>query len=133
MEPLFEEKKGSEPSRKFELADSKVQVNAVGGKGWGSSAPLKRTRRGWVASRRSSSDTNKCRAAMSVDIMIVHLRTRWHSNEDAQGGRCKNLIDRLINPKKNNKVAPEGVKKGNYIDVEEFKREMKRCVPKLNM
>ncbi|GMH93210.1 hypothetical protein TL16_g12563 [Triparma laevis f. inornata] len=39
FEALFEEKKGWErPSRKFELADSKVQANVVGGKGWGSAS-----------------------------------------------------------------------------------------------
>ncbi|GMH95781.1 hypothetical protein TL16_g13231 [Triparma laevis f. inornata] len=36
---LSEEKQGSErPSRKFELADSNVQANAVGSKGWGSTS-----------------------------------------------------------------------------------------------
>ncbi|GMH79622.1 hypothetical protein TrLO_g105 [Triparma laevis f. longispina] len=40
--------------------------------------------------------------------------------EDAQGGR-KSLINTFINRKKNNKVAPEGVKKRNDYDVEEFK------------
>ncbi|GMH55451.1 hypothetical protein TL16_g01910 [Triparma laevis f. inornata] len=39
FEALFEEREGSErPSRSFGLADSKVQANAVGGKGWGSTS-----------------------------------------------------------------------------------------------
>lgn len=32
----------------------------------------------------------------------------------------------MINQKKNNKVAPDRVKKGNTIDVQEFKREIER-------
>ncbi|GMH73697.1 hypothetical protein TL16_g06259 [Triparma laevis f. inornata] len=39
FEALFEERQGWErPSRKFELADTKVQANVVGGKGWGSTS-----------------------------------------------------------------------------------------------
>ncbi|GMI04095.1 hypothetical protein TrLO_g10879 [Triparma laevis f. longispina] len=53
--------------------------------------------------------------------------------EEKQGGRRKSLMETLINQTKNNKVAPEGVKKGNDIDVEEFKREMTRRFTKLNM
>ena len=48
------------------------------------------------------------------------------TGEEAQDGRRKSLIDTLRNQKEINKVAPEGVKKGQVIDVEEFKREMQR-------
>ncbi|GMI09392.1 hypothetical protein TrLO_g6825 [Triparma laevis f. longispina] len=113
FEALFKEKKGWErPSRSFGLADSKVQANAVGGKGWGSTSinvraeieevaalfwdfgscanmeisgdverNFKEYEEGEVASRGSSSDANKFRAAMVVVIVIVHSRARWHSNE----------------------------------------------------
>ena len=48
--------------------------------------------------------------------------------EEKQGGHRKSLFYSFKNRKNNYKVAPEGmmVKKGNDIDVEEFKREMER-------
>ncbi|GMH65899.1 hypothetical protein TrLO_g8812 [Triparma laevis f. longispina] len=46
--------------------------------------------------------------------------------EEAQGGPRKSLIETFIKRKNNNKIVPEGMNKGNAIDVEEFKREMKQ-------
>ncbi|GMI16130.1 hypothetical protein TrLO_g13736 [Triparma laevis f. longispina] len=46
--------------------------------------------------------------------------------EKAQGSHRKSLLDTLKNRKENNKVAPDGVKKEQIIDVLEFKREIER-------
>ena len=54
-------------------------------------------------------------------------------DEEAQGGHRKSLIESLVNRKKNYKVAPGDMKKEQFIDVQEFKREMKRRETKLNM
>ncbi|GMI09387.1 hypothetical protein TrLO_g6823 [Triparma laevis f. longispina] len=48
----------------------------------------------------------------------------FRDGEEKQIGRHKSFIGGLANRKKNYKVAPEGVKKEQIIDVQEFKREM---------
>lgn len=47
-------------------------------------------------------------------------------DEKSQIGRHKSFIDPFLNRKRNNKIAPDGVKKGKDFDVQEFMREVER-------
>ncbi|GMI03401.1 hypothetical protein TrLO_g3008 [Triparma laevis f. longispina] len=77
-----------------------------------------------IPTKKRSEEVTEAREE-NMDIVVT--------GQEKQGSGRKSLLGGLVNRKSNYKVAPEGVKKGNYIDVEEFIRVMNRRGTELNM